>query len=145
MYLLGSLTASACAAAARPTLHQAVVMTDDSLRITIATDRPRYAVGQPIELTLSVANESAAVIVLEFSSGQRFDFLIHDARGETMWQWSQGKGFIQVLGQVRLEPGEILSYAARFEGLLEPGAYSAVGELASSNRPLEAAASFVVD
>ncbi|MGD2151664.1 MAG: BsuPI-related putative proteinase inhibitor [Gemmatimonadales bacterium] len=119
-------------------------MTTTGIRVTVTTDKAAYAVGEPIALTLQVENRSDSATSFEFATGQRYDFLIVDAAGDTVWRWGAGRGFIQNLGTERLEPGDSLVYRERSAGELRPGAYSVTGVLVVRNGPLEGGAGFDV-
>ena len=60
----------------------------DPLQVSLATDKVMYRAGEPIELTLRVTNRSSRDTVLQFSSGQRYEFQIIDETGATQWTWS---------------------------------------------------------
>lgn len=119
-------------------------MTADSLRIVVSADRDVYSRGDSITITLTVRNELRHPVVFEFASGQRFEVLIRNSLGETLWRWSEGKAFIQMLGREQLEPGSSLTYEAQFDGVLPAGRYTAVGSVVSTNLPLEARTDFTV-
>ena len=110
----------------------------NQIEIAVATDKESYTSGELIELQLDITNQTGAVATFEFSNGQRFDFLIQDEAGSSVWRWSADKVFIQVLGEERLAPGESLTYEVRFEGSLAAGTYTIVGMLVATNLPLEA-------
>ena len=115
-----------------------LAMPDTAVEISITTDKTDYAADEPIILRLEVTNGTDEPLVLEFSNGQRYDFVMEDAEGGTAWRWSADKAFIQVLGEEHLAPGESLTYEERFEGSLAAGTYTVVGMLVTTNVPLEA-------
>ena len=119
-------------------------MSDAHVMITVTTDKSTYAPGEPISLALDVTNQDDTVITFEFASGQRHDFEITSEAGKLLWRWSADKGFIQVLGEEQLAPGDTLTYQERFEGPLSSGTYAVVGALVSTNFPLLARAAITV-
>ncbi|NIP59516.1 MAG: hypothetical protein GWM92_10830 [Gemmatimonadetes bacterium] len=113
------------------------------LAVTLTTDRSAYAVGAPISMTLRVENESAELIAFEFTSAQRYDFLVMDSEGDELWRWSEGRMFTMALGTETVEPGETLAYTETLgEGLPEPGRYRIEGVLTARDR--RASASLVI-
>ena len=113
-------------------------MPDTAVEISITTDKTDYGPGEPIVLRVEVTNGTDEPVVLEFSTGQRYDFVMDGAEGGTAWRWSADKAFIQVLGEEQLAPGESLTYEERFEGSLAAGTYTVVAMLVATNVALEA-------
>ena len=100
---------------------------ETGMRVTVETDRDVYAPGDTVFLDLRVVNPGAAPATLRFASGQRYEFTILDAAGESVWTWSADKGFIQALGDERIEPGAMLTFREMFTGGLPPGRYAVRG------------------
>ncbi len=121
-----------------------VGMPHADVEISITTDKTEYAPGEPIMMCLEVTNQTEEVVTFKFSSGQRYDFLIEDAAGHTVWRWATDKGFIQMLGEQRVAPGQVLTYRERFDGILPSRTYTVVGILVASNRPLRASTTITV-
>ena len=119
--------------------------------VMLLIDRPAYAprvqqIGPglepvtdgPIRLkppvlygVLGVVNHTALPVVLRFSSSQRFDFRILDCNGDVVWQWSEGKAFLTVMGEEQVGPRPLM-YPVRVklvnrEGPLPPGTYTLEG------------------
>ena len=119
-------------------------VTDQELDFTVTTDEPVYAPGESVRARITVVNRSESTIQLDFSSGQRYDFVVRDAGGESLWQWSALMAFAQMLGEERLSAGDSLSYDEQLGAALAPGSYSVEGSLVAINRPLRASATFTV-
>lgn len=119
-------------------------MTVRQLEVAVRTDASVYAAGRPIELALTVTNRGDTAVVFQFASGQRYDFVLLGAGGDTLWRWSEGMGFIQVVGQERLEPGARLEYREVYRGALVPGRYVVRGMLVAMSGALAAEATFEV-
>lgn len=115
------------------------------VRISLTTDRVSYRPGEPVGMTLRVANDSDREVTLRFSSGQRYDFAIRDDRDVEVWRWSEDRGFVQMLGEERLPGGDELVYREEFLGRLEPGTYELVGTLTSSDQAASASTRFDVE
>ena len=114
------------------------------IEVSLATDKQSYGSDEPIALQLEITNRTGELATFEFSNGQRFDFVIQDEAGASVWRWSADKAFIQVLGEEQLAPGESLIYEERFEGSLQVGTYTVLGMLVASNEPLEVRITLVV-
>lgn len=107
--------------------------------VSLSTDKPNYRPGEPIVITLEVTNHTAEEVPLRFTSAQRFDFIIRDAKGGQAWLWSDSQAFASVIGIETLGPKRPrLSYQAEFRETLAPGLYSVEGRLTAKNRPLVA-------
>jgi hypothetical protein len=84
---------------------------------------------------LSLHNDSDTPVELAFSSSQRYEWVIRDRVGKELWRWSEGLGFLQVLGQETLAKGRPLNYsvsiklASRNGTLLDAGFYTLEGYL----------------
>lgn len=63
-------------------------------------------------MALQVYNYSQIPVTFDFTTSQRYDFAIYDSRGREVWRWSDDKGFLQVIGQLILQPGESVVYTA---------------------------------
>src|SRR5690554_2717163 len=65
-----------------------------------------------IRMALQVYNYSQLPVTFDFTTSQRYDFAIYDSMGREVWRWSDDKGFLQVIGQLILQPGESVVYTA---------------------------------
>ena len=115
------------------------------LRVTLATDKPAYAPGEPLTFTLRVINDSPRPIRLSFRTAQRFDFVVEDKQDREVWRWSAGRLFAQVLGHETLGPsgGEFVARATA-EGRFPPGVYTVKGIIPALEGGLAASASITV-
>ncbi len=139
----GLLVALACDGGdAEPPITRSAV-TDPSWAVSLSTDRPVYVRGEDVTLTLVVRNATGAPQTLEFSSGQRYDFAIEDARAP-VWRWSASQLFIQMLGEETVAPGDSLVYRERFTGELSAGRYRAEGTVTRMGDALRATAEFEI-
>lgn len=143
LVLGGLLAALACSRSgdAEPAVRAAV--TDSGLIATLRTDRPFYAPGDPVTLTLTLRNETSAGVTLEFATAQRYDFTIEDARAP-VWRWSTGQMFAQMLGEETLQAGDSVVYHERFTRELTAGSYRAVGSVVRMGETITATAEFQV-
>ena len=103
----------------------------------LTTERLRYASGDTVRLQMKVHNWNAEPVVLEFSTGQTYDFEVVDVEGNRLWRWSDDKVFTQALQQRSLGAGE--EYVVQVEWTapvdLGPGSYQARGLI---NREVQA-------
>jgi len=95
-----------------------VVIPGPELSFTVAIDRPKYVANlmPPVDPVASVPvlravmtarNTTGQPITLDFSSGQRYDLVIRDSRGQMVFQWSQGRAFTLALGQLILQGEQV--------------------------------------
>jgi hypothetical protein len=115
------------------------------LSISLRTDKATYRSGEPIVLTLSVANTGERAVTLHFNTSQRYDFTMQDASGREVWSWAQERMFLQVLGQEVIEPGEKREHTERFLGTPAPGRYRFTGRLAAREATAPAFASITIE
>ena len=97
------------------------------LKTTVKTEKKQHGTKDPVKMTLAVTNTTQKPITLNFSSGQKYDFEIKRGKGEagvTVWKWSQGMMFTQMLSSRKLEPGKSLTFTETYK----PGAKSAEGQ-----------------
>ncbi len=85
-----------------------VLLAGPDLSFTLAIDRPVYP-ADPVpvmQARLTIRNTSSLPLSLPFNSGQQYDLAIRDATGRQVFLWSEGRGFVQVLTRLDLNPGE---------------------------------------
>lgn len=143
LILSGLLATLACGRAGDAEPAARVAVPDSTLVATITTDRPAYAPGDPITLTLTLRNTTSAPVTLEFATSQRYDFTIEDARAP-LWRWSTGQMFAQMLGEETLAAGDSVVYRERFRRELTAGSYRAVGTIVRMGEAITASAEFQV-
>jgi hypothetical protein len=121
------------------------------LSFGVALDKPLYFADfmPPVDparsipvLTarLTVRNTGPQPVILQFNSGQRYDLVIRDSKGDQLYQWSQGKFFTQALGRLELK-GELIylvevSLADRSGRTYPEGRYTLEGWLSTSEGKL---------
>ena len=111
-------------------------MSSAPVLVSVTADRQTYAPDDVIELTLEVRNNSDRPLVLEFATGQRYDFAILRAGGDTAWSWSAGRNFTQVLGQETVQPDQGLLYREQVRPELPPGMLRIVGRIVARGHAL---------
>lgn len=95
-----------------------------------------------VRLALHVTNVSAGPVELEFSTGQRFDFVVTRVNGEQLWRWSADRVFTQALGTETLAAGGTVRYTAEWPAPGVAGHYIATGEVTATNRTIRQSARF---
>jgi hypothetical protein len=89
-----------------------------------------------VRFTLTVENDGDDPLELSFRDGQRVEFLA-ESESETVWQWSEGRMFMQMLGSETLQPGETVSYEGVWENP-ESGTYDCRGEVVAEGHGITA-------
>lgn len=102
------------------------------LDLSVTTDKTAYAPGEPIVVTLRMANRGVQPKTLHFRTAQRYDVLIEDAQNRRAWQWSEGQLFAQVLGEETVGPGQERTYRVSVRARLARGAYTLTGVVPSA-------------
>ncbi len=126
--------------------HRDSAMPESTFGVSVTTDKAIYAVGENIVIELTVFNRTAQSLTFDFRNAQHYDFIIEDAEENSVWQWAEGRMFAQVLGEETLGPGrEEVVYTETHTGPLQPGGYTVVGALVSTNRPLSASLTITVE
>lgn len=116
-------------AAASPT---SVDRAEGNLHLTASVTKTAYAVGEVVEVTLTVKNTGTGALALTFQSGQSFDIVVRQPRGAEVWRWSHDKAFQQVILSRALQAGESLTYRGSWDQRdlqgrrVEPGTYEVV-------------------
>lgn len=102
------------------------------------TDKQRYAVGEPIKVTLKARNIQRKDAYLKFSSGQRFDLKVFRVgEKESVYTWSTNKMFAQMISHVKLKQGDGEVYEGEIGsemGELKPGLYRLEAQLSNSSQ-----------
>jgi len=103
-----------------------------ALEVTLTTDRDAYAPGDTAVATLAVVNGGANAVTLDFGTGQRYDLELFGSDGARLWRWSDGRGFIQMIGQETVEAGARREYHERILLPDGPGEYRLVGTITAA-------------
>ena len=101
--------------------------------VSVTADAQTYSRDDAIGLTLEVRNNSDSSVVLRFATGQRYDFTILTAEGDTAWSWSADRNFTQVLGQEILQPDQHLLFRDEVRPELPSGTFRLIGRITASN------------
>lgn len=101
------------------------------LRLEVATAAPQA--NAAIAFALTLVNESAEALVVDFPNGQRFDFEVLQ-QGQAVWQWAEDMFFPQMLGREQVESGDSLPWSVRLDDGLPAGNYTLRGTLTTNQR-----------
>jgi hypothetical protein len=93
---------------------------------------------------LTLSNDSTKAIPLRCNDAQRFDLLVQNTSGKSVWRWSEDQMFAQMQSEETIQPGESLVYTAVFTGTLSPAEYRASGVILCLEPPVSAHAAFTV-
>lgn len=91
-------------------------VTDLTLRNSAGNVTDQFAPGETITLELTVRNRSDLDAVLEFASGQQFDFVVLDSgTSRVRWKWSQGKAFTQANSELLFAPDQTRTISVQWD------------------------------
>jgi peptidoglycan hydrolase-like protein with peptidoglycan-binding domain len=85
------------------------------LLMILSLDKRSYKPRESVSITLLKVNLTSQTIVLNYNTGQRYDFKITYPSGKILWRWSEGKSFVQALGSVNLIPNQCIHYTENFQ------------------------------
>lgn len=111
-----------------------------TVRVELSIDKAVYAVGEPVAITLALANVGSEAASFQFNTGQMYDFVLL-REGLVVWRWSQGRAFTQALTALTLRPGETRTFQERWnqrnaQGRQIPdGSYELVAVFPATARP----------
>lgn len=116
-----------------------------STTLSATTDGDADDDTSAVQLSLTVSNDGPEPVTLRFRTGQRADFIAHDAdTGDQVWRHAEGRMFTQVLGSETLAPDESATYEGTWS---DPpaGSYRVVGELAAEEHDTTAQTTLTVE
>lgn len=70
-----------------------------------------------IEMKLSITNSSKKAIIINHTSGQKFDFALLDADRNIVYSWSANKDFTMALTNTTIELGKTLEFSDTLSGV----------------------------
>ena len=105
------------------------IVTAPEQSFTVGLDAVVYPVGGTATARLTLRNTQAQPVSLTFPSGQRFDVVVRNGKGDVVYQWSRGKAFTMLYGTLAVT-GE-KTWTAEFAVPAEAGKYTVEAWLAS--------------
>lgn len=64
-----------------------------------------------VRTAITLTNNTAKTMTLDFATSQRFDILLKDAKGQEITRLSAAQAYLQVLGSETVKPGKSLTYS----------------------------------
>lgn len=118
------------------------------ITFTVKTDKKTYRVGENASFAITVRNVSKSAQPLTFSSGQSFDIIARNAKGQVVWQWARGKMFTMSVREEVLDKGKTMVFNATWshdgQSALAPGVYTIEAKLKSIEQKLAATTQIAV-
>jgi hypothetical protein len=74
------------------------IITAPEQSFTLGLDNVTYSPGAMATARLTVRNTMPTPLRLTFPSGQRYDVIVRNEKGDVVYQWSDGKAFTMVFG-----------------------------------------------
>jgi len=94
---------------------------------------------------MTLRNNTAAALKLTFPSGQDFDLVVRNDKGDMLYRWSDGRAFTQAIRNIELAPGEAKTFVVQMPVNFPVGRYTAEANLATANpREYVASVAFAV-
>lgn len=90
------------------------------------------AIPNQIAAKLIINNNTDRELLLQFNSGQTYNFVVRNERNEVVYFWSADKLFVAVTRQLAVKGEEVWQEALPTRGL-SPGLYSVEGSLVNSD------------
>jgi len=87
----------------------------ESRMATISVSPATFSLAdrREIDVTYRISNMTRRMMVLDFSSSQRFDVVVKDSTGKVVERWSDDRSFSDQAGVVTINPREFIEYTAR--------------------------------
>ena len=105
------------------------------LQVEVAQEEVRFA--------LNVTNVGNKHVELSFPNGKSYDFVVVDSIGREVWHWSTGRMFTQGVQNKQLGTGDTMTVDESWKPS-QPGHYTAIATLNSSNYPVEQRVDFII-
>lgn len=102
----------------------AIIVDKQNSRVTISPEA--VETKGSLEMKISIKNSSDKAVIINHTSGQKFDFTLLDKDSDILYTWSADKSFIMALTSTTIKPGETLE----FKDTLSGEAYAAVKDKA---------------
>ncbi|WP_216828347.1 BsuPI-related putative proteinase inhibitor [Alkalihalobacterium elongatum] len=101
---------------------------------TLATSLKVEKEEDKLSFTISLTNKGEEAVMLEFPTGQLFDFIVVNEKSEVLYKYSEGMMFTQAIVQKEVGPSETISFSDEWDLMVDgqrvpPGRYRVLGEL----------------
>lgn len=125
-----------------------------SMVALLEIDQGSYTQGDAIDMTLRLINCASRPITRNYTSAQRYDFVVATEDGDELWRWSEGMTFDEIEATVTYQPSEELTFSESWDQTnndegqaVEPGQYQLSAESSGCDESLQncgpAAARFI--
>lgn len=117
------------------------------LHYLLKMEKTTYALGEPIDVQLSVTNVTSAPITLVFAKNLEFEIwvrkevdLLFAQVPKTMWRLSEDQMVYKDRHTVRIEPGKSITFSGTWDQIgrenknVSPGQYQIIGSLLAEGR-----------
>ncbi|MDX1981903.1 MAG: BsuPI-related putative proteinase inhibitor [Bryobacteraceae bacterium] len=118
------------------------VFSEPGYAFHLTLDRASYPAGTPMLTRITLHNTGDDPLNLVFPSGQDFDIVMRNDKGEQVYRWSDGKAFTLAIREVRFK-GE-RNWVEQLALTLPQGNYTATATLAVQGARYESTVPFVV-
>jgi len=108
------------------------------------TDKSKYLEGEEVVISITITNNSAHTVELNFMSSQHYDFII-SKDGKDVWRWSQDKMFAMVIESLALKSHETQVYEEKWSSKDASSGRYEVLAMITSQPPYEARCAFYVE
>jgi hypothetical protein len=79
-----------------------------------------------VEFLMGLRNDKEEEVEFIFNTGQRFELVVYDEKGEQKYRYSKGKMFTQAIQTIALQPGEVYEFTDSWKtDGMEEGEYKA--------------------
>lgn len=109
----------------------------DALDLQLTVPDGQIDRDTPVRFDVTVTNKSDRPVTIPFRSGQYFDIEVTQ-EGRTVWTWSHGRAFPQMVSSITLGPGQSKQFTGRWDlqsergNLVAPGRYRVHARLTPS-------------
>ena len=141
--VIGLVFLTACTTNQTPNEERASGPPPTESSVKLASSLQVEVTASDVRLVFHITNPSNQPVVLEFSSGQRYDFAVRNATGD-LWRWSAAQSFIQSLGTETIPAGGSLRYSEVWPAGQRTGSFTATAQLTASNYPVEQRTEFEI-
>ncbi len=83
----------------------------DSLKGDVSVTASASDLKGSITMSLTIQNNTDKSIIINHTSGQKYNFMLFDAKGNNVYTWSADKLFIAMLTTTELKPGDRIIFS----------------------------------
>jgi len=92
-------------------------------------DDTTIQVDDALDIQVSIVNTLEDTVTINFMTSQKLDVSLIDENGDSVYRWSQGRRFAQIVNSLELTSGEVWSHEVTVPigegpGMVPPGIYS---------------------